>query len=113
MEQSRAFIAIISKHAADGFEARFPDLPYCIAFAATEDEAIVTAADALVEQLDELLQNAEPIPSPSTFAEIFADPQWRGCLATRVQPAARTAGRAADHLACDSAATGDYGALAV
>ena len=107
MEQSRAFIAIILKHAADSFEARFPDLPFCVAFAATEEEAIVAAAEALVDQLAELLQSDESIPSPSTFAQIFADPQWRGCAARRIQATTSAAQRPIDLLACENGATRD------
>jgi predicted RNase H-like HicB family nuclease len=112
MKHSRAFIAVIRQCATGEFEARFPDLPYCVAFAATEEEAIAAAADALVEQLAELAQGEEPIPTPSTFAEILAESQWRGGLATRIQAATRAAGRpfdflAVDNLACENAAISD------
>lgn len=107
MKQSRAYIAVIRQCATGEFEARFPDLPYCVAFAATEEDAIAAAADALVEQLAELVQGEEPIPTPSTFAEILADPRWRGGLATCIQAATRAAGRPFDDLACEIAAGGD------
>jgi predicted RNase H-like HicB family nuclease len=89
MEQRRAFIAVIRMHAPGEFEARFPDLPYCVAFGSTEDEAIWLAAEALADQLDELVENEETIPVPSTLAEIVGDPQWRGCVAVRIEAAPR------------------------
>jgi predicted RNase H-like HicB family nuclease len=89
MEQRRAFIAVIRMHAPGEVEARFPDLPYCVAFASTQEEAIASAAAALAEQLDELAENEETIPVPSTFAEILEDPQWRGWQAMRIEAVRR------------------------
>jgi predicted RNase H-like HicB family nuclease len=100
MEESRAFIAVIRKHAAAEFELRFPDLPYCVVFASTQDEAVAMAAAALADQLDELIENEEAIPAPSTVAEILADPQWAGCLAMRIRAAPHGAAYPVDDVPC-------------
>src|SRR5260370_28356439 len=100
MEESRTFIAVIRKHAADEFELRFPDLPYCVVFASTQDEAVAMAAAALAEQLDVLIENEEAISTPSTFAEILGDPRCAGCVAMRIHAALRGAARAVAQLPC-------------
>jgi predicted RNase H-like HicB family nuclease len=106
MEQ-KAFIAVILKHAADSFEARFPDLPFCVAFAPTEEDVIVAAAEALADQLAEFIESEDSIPSPSPFAEIFADPQWRGGVVARIEATTRGAQRPIDLLACENGAARD------
>src|SRR5260370_5743492 len=100
MEESRTFIAVIRKHSADEFELRFPDLPYCVVFASTQDEAVAMAAAALAEQLDVLIENEEAIPAPSTIAEILANPRWAGCVAMRIHAAPRGAARAVEDVPC-------------
>ena len=52
-----------------------------------------------MKELDELIENGETIPAPSSFAEILADPQWVGCLAMRIE-AARGAAGGGDDVPC-------------
>lgn len=64
------YLAIID--AADGvLGAYFPDAPGCVAMAATEDEVIDNAADALAEWVADVLAAGEALPRPRTYQELL------------------------------------------
>jgi predicted RNase H-like HicB family nuclease len=69
------FIALVLKAPTGFYLAVFPDLPECIAFSETFEECGTAAAVALGTCLEEMARMGEPIPSPSSFEAIDADPQ--------------------------------------
>lgn len=81
----RQFIAVIFDDPDSGFGIVFPDMPGCIASAATFDEASDAAADALAVHLDEMERSGVAIPVPSSFTNVLARPQYRDGVAIRVQ----------------------------
>jgi len=75
------FIAVIQRNDRGGYISSFPDFPGCNAFAATKDEAIDEAAEALADQLEEMRQTGKAVPIPSAFITILKNPNgeaaWR------------------------------------
>jgi predicted RNase H-like HicB family nuclease len=90
---AREFVAVIRETAAGSFAAQFPDLPGCSGSGSTEDEAIDVAPGTLANHLQNMTQNGEPIPTPSTFREISANSIWRGALVIRVEAGVYVANR--------------------
>jgi predicted RNase H-like HicB family nuclease len=68
------FIALVIKSPTGSYLAVFPDLPECIAFSETFDGIGAAAEDALGTFLEETVRLAEPIPLPTSFEAIDADP---------------------------------------
>jgi predicted RNase H-like HicB family nuclease len=81
----RQFIAVIFDDPDRGFGIVFPDMPGCVACAATFDEASDAAAEALVLHLGEMERDGVAIPTPSSFTHVLAKPQYRDGVAIRVQ----------------------------
>lgn len=52
------------------YGAHFPDLPGCVATAATLDEALVNAEDALRDWVECTEEHGEPVPAPSAIEDI-------------------------------------------
>lgn len=69
----RSYIALIHKDAKSDYGVSFPDLPGCITAGATLDDARAMALEALALHLDGMADDSEPIPEPSSLAEIMAD----------------------------------------
>jgi predicted RNase H-like HicB family nuclease len=80
----RRFIAVIFEVPDAGFGIVFPDMPGCIASAATFDEAWDAAAAALTIHLDQMTRNGAAIPAPSSFTSVLAKRQYRTGVAIRV-----------------------------
>ncbi|TEB16154.1 hypothetical protein Psfp_01581 [Pelotomaculum sp. FP] len=57
----------------DGYGVYFPDLPGCVSFGATFEEAQREAADALGLHIYGMEKDGEPIPEPSKVPEIDPD----------------------------------------
>jgi antitoxin HicB len=49
----------------DGFVVSFPDVPEALTGAATREEALAMAADALTTAMDFYFEDRRPVPSPS------------------------------------------------
>src|ERR1035441_9672336 len=49
----------------DGFMVSFPDIPVALTGAATREQALAIAADALITALDFYFQNRRQVPAPS------------------------------------------------
>lgn len=58
--------------ADDGISVSFPDLPGCLTFGLTEDEAYKMAIEALELHLYGLERDGDDIPSPSTMATLIS-----------------------------------------
>lgn len=57
----------------DGFGVSFPDLPGCVSFGKTFEEARTEAADALGLHLYGMEKDGDPIPEPSEVPEVDPD----------------------------------------
>jgi predicted RNase H-like HicB family nuclease len=78
------FIAVVLEVPDAGFGIVFPDMPGCIASAATFDEARDAATAALTIHLDQMTRNGAAIPAPSSFTSVLAKRQYRTGVAIRV-----------------------------
>jgi predicted RNase H-like HicB family nuclease len=81
----RRFIAVVFGAPDIGYEIVFPDMPGCVASAATFDEAPEAAAEALAIHLREMERSGGAVPEPSAFTSVLAKPQYRNGVAIRVQ----------------------------
>jgi predicted RNase H-like HicB family nuclease len=82
----RQFVAIIFKDPDGGFAVTFPDLPGCVTFAATLDDAPVAAMRAIAEHLEEMASRGEPVPEPSTLEALTGNPDNADGIAMHVPP---------------------------
>lgn len=55
-----------------------PDLPGCFSAGDTLDEAMSAAEEAAAAWIDATLDAGEPVPKPSSFDSVQADPAWAG-----------------------------------
>ena len=75
------YIALMHGDDEPGFGISFPDFPGCISDGDTEDEAIRRAQEALTFHIENMAEDGERIPLPSTCAEIEANPDMAEWLA--------------------------------
>jgi predicted RNase H-like HicB family nuclease len=61
--------AVIVEKGTDSFGAHVPDLPGCVAVAATKDEVLELIQEAIEFHLEGLRADGEPIPPPSSSVE--------------------------------------------
>ena len=69
-EGAREYFAVIVQERDMAFHATFPDLPGCVATAATFDAARAAAGKALACRLADMEKAGGAIPAPSTLAAI-------------------------------------------
>ena len=67
------YIALLRKEKDSDFGVDFPDFPGCITVGTTLEEAHKRAAEALRFHIKGMMEDAEPIPEPSSLDEIMAD----------------------------------------
>jgi predicted RNase H-like HicB family nuclease len=58
--------------AEDSYGVNFPDLPGCVSFAETADDAVRNAEEALNLHLEGMAEDAEPYPAPTPFEILIA-----------------------------------------
>ena len=75
------YIALMHSDNEPGFGISFPDFPGCVSDGDTEDEAIRRGQEALTFHIENMAEDGERIPLPSTCAEIEADPDMAEWLA--------------------------------
>ena len=63
------YLVVVEK-ADTSFGAYVPDLPGCVAVAESRDELLGLIREAIESHLDDLAQNGEPIPHPTTTGEL-------------------------------------------
>ena len=78
------YIAVIHKDPDSDFGVSFPDFPGCITAGQTIDEAKSMAAEALHGHIEEMQAAGEPIPQPSSFEAVMADPDFSDGVAFAV-----------------------------
>lgn len=61
------YVVVIEGDEADGFSAWSPDLPGCVAAAATYEECVTLMRDAIVGHLEVMREHGDPIPAPSAI----------------------------------------------
>jgi predicted RNase H-like HicB family nuclease len=66
----REYFAVIIQESDMDFSVRFPDLPGCVATAATFEKARAVAGKALASHLSNLDEAGDPIPQPSTLEAV-------------------------------------------
>ncbi len=84
-----AYIALIRKDLASDYGVDFPDFPGCVTAGSTLDEARRRAPEALDLHVEGMLEDHEPLPSPSSLDTIMADPNNREGVAFLVDVATR------------------------
>ena len=62
------YVALIEK-TGTGYSAHVPDLPGCVAAAATYDETVRLIHDAIEFHIEGMLLHGEAVPEPTTLAE--------------------------------------------
>jgi len=62
------FVALIEK-TSTGFSAHVPDLPGCVAAAASYAETVELIHQAIEFHIEGMLQHGERVPEPTTIAE--------------------------------------------
>jgi predicted RNase H-like HicB family nuclease len=66
----RQYFAVIIQDPDMDFSVTFPDLPGCVATAATFEKARAIAGEALASHLVDMERNGEPVPEASTLQAI-------------------------------------------
>ena len=66
------YVAILRKAPDSDYGVEFPDVPGCISAGADLDEARQMGAEALAFHLEGLREDGDPVPAPSSRAEIEA-----------------------------------------
>lgn len=72
----RHYIAIVHKDDSSDYGVSFPDFPGAVTAAATTDDAVERAEEALALHVEGMLEDGETIPEPSSFADIKANPDY-------------------------------------
>lgn len=60
---------VVLEKGPTSFGAYVPDLPGCIAAAESRDEAMLLIREAIALHIEELKQNGQPVPPPSSTGE--------------------------------------------
>jgi predicted RNase H-like HicB family nuclease len=81
----RSYIGLIHKEADSDFGVSFPDFPGLATAGTTLDDARAMAEEALAFHIEGLVADGEPIPEPSSFDAIMADPVNRDVAAVLVR----------------------------
>ena len=68
------YVALIHSDDEPGFGVSFPDFPGCISDGDTVEEAICRGREALTFHVENMAEDGERIPPPSTCSEIEANP---------------------------------------
>jgi predicted RNase H-like HicB family nuclease len=76
----RHYIAIVHKDDSSDYGVSFPDFPGAVTAAATMDDAVERAEEALALHVEGMLEDGENIPEPSRFADIRANPDYCDAL---------------------------------
>ena len=67
------YVAIIEK-TDNGYGAHVPDLPGCIAAGDTREETVELIREAIGYHLELMREDGDPIPEPTTRAELVQAP---------------------------------------
>jgi predicted RNase H-like HicB family nuclease len=87
----RQYIALIHKDADSDYGVSFPDLPGCVTAGVDLDDARRMAEEALALHLAGIVDDAEPIPEPSSLEAVMAERENRDAVAILVKAPQATA----------------------
>jgi len=84
------YLAYLHKDRNSDFGVSFPDFPGCITAGKTLDETHRMAAQALALHSAGMVEDGEPVPSPSTLDDLIHDPAMKNAVAflVHVEPEA-------------------------
>lgn len=80
----RHYIALIHKDPDSDYGVSFPDFPGCVTAGSTLDEARSNAVEALALHVEGMVEDAEPVPEPSSLEAAMADAENRDGVAVLV-----------------------------
>ena len=83
-DAERIYAALVRQDAAGDFSVGFPDLPGCVAYGNTLEQACIAARPALTHHLDNLAANGASIPNPSSASDVLAHPGATDAVALTV-----------------------------
>ena len=61
---------VVIEEGESGFGAYVPDLPGCIAAAASREEVLTLIEDAIEFHIDGLKEHGDPVPRPTSTAQL-------------------------------------------
>jgi len=70
MEKDRYIYPAIFDYAEDGISVEFPDLPGCLTFGGTDEEALAMAKEAMALHLYGMVEDNVSIPAPSKVTDV-------------------------------------------
>lgn len=85
-----AYIALLHPEEDGGYSVSFPDFPGCASQGETLDEAAEMAQEALEGHVECLLEDGQPLPTPTDLAAIRARPGNREVLPVVVRVPGQT-----------------------
>ena len=83
------YIALLRKEKDSDFGVDFPDFPGCVSAGRNLDEARQMAAEALALHIEGMIEDAEPLPSPSSLERIMKDPRNQDAVGFLIDTPAR------------------------
>ncbi|MGE0226220.1 MAG: type II toxin-antitoxin system HicB family antitoxin [Acetobacteraceae bacterium] len=84
-----AYVALLRKQPDSDYGVDFPDFPGCVTAGETLEDARRMAAEAIQLHIEGMIEDGEPIPSPSSLDEIMADPHHHDAVAVLVDASVR------------------------
>jgi predicted RNase H-like HicB family nuclease len=80
-----SYIALLRKDPDSDYGVEFPDFPGCVTAGKDLEEARGLAEEALAFHLEGMLEDGTPLPEPSGFEQVMADPANRQAIALLVE----------------------------
>ncbi len=80
-----AYLALLRKDPDSDYGIEFPDFPGCVTAAEDMEQARELAEEALRFHIEGILADGEPLPRPSNFEKVMADPENRQAAVLLVQ----------------------------
>jgi predicted RNase H-like HicB family nuclease len=80
-----AYLALLRKDPDSDYGIEFPDFPGCVTAAQDLEHARQLAEEALLFHIEGILADGEPLPRPSNFEKVMADPENRQAAVLLVQ----------------------------
>lgn len=79
-----SYIALLRKDPDSDYGVEFPDFPGCVTAVKDLEEARSLAEEALSFHIEGMLEDGEPIPEPSDFEKVMAEPENHQAVALLV-----------------------------
>jgi len=79
------YIALVRKDPDSDYGVEFPDFPGCVTATPELEDVLSLVVARRVSHVEGMTEDGEPLPKPSSAAEIMADPRNREALALFVE----------------------------